>query len=457
MREILLILIVAALSVAALVKPQIGLYGYIWFSIMRPDVLAWSSGLPYSMALAAATLAGSLRYLPAVTALFKSSISILLLALQIPVLLSAAFAQDPSLCWGPLNLYARVIVMALLVALLVRTEQQLRTTLLLIGGFLGVLGARFGIYGILNGGVQFSTGNAGFMSDNNDLALGLAMVVPLCWYSRALVRPVWAKAACLLMSFGSIAAIIMTHSRGAALSLATVFILIALNERRRLSALLLFILMAAPSIHLVRQTYLPRLATLESPEEENSALLRLIYAKGAVRMWLDHPFWGVGFGSRNQMVLWRKYMSEASRSEPQVIHNTYLQILVDSGSFALLIYVVLLLGTIIFLQKSAARAKRRHPGMEAYPLAMEASLAAFAVGCTFLSRVTFDLVYTLLMCAASWQAIEKRLAAEKPSAGVEQPEARGRLHPMWAASKAGWRPAAAETGILADGETHFFV
>ncbi len=454
MREILLIFFVAALSAAALIKPQVGLCGYIWFSIMRPDAWAWSSGLPYSMALAVATLAGSLRYLPAVTALFKSPISVLLLVLQIPVLLSAVFAQDPSLCWEPLNLYARVIVMALLVAVLVRTKQQLHTTLLLISVFLGALGARFGLYGILNGGVQFSSGNAGFMSDNNDLALGLAMGVPLCWYSRALVRPVWAKAAFLLMLFGSIAAIIMTHSRGAALSLAAVFALIAVNERRRMAVLLLLLLMAAPSIHLVRQTYLPRLATLEAPEEENSALLRLIYARGAVRMWLDHPFLGVGFGSRNQMLLWHKYMSEATRSEPQVIHNTYLQILVDSGFFALLIYAVLLLGTIIFLQKSAARAKWEHPGMEAYPLALAASLAAFAVGCTFLSRVEFDLAYILLMCAASWQAIQKRLAAEKPAAGPQQPEAAGRPGPIRAASQARWACTAAKTRLLADTGKH---
>ena len=57
MRTDLLIVIVVALALLALVKPRLGLFGYLWFALMRPDILSWSVGvLPYSAILADATL-----------------------------------------------------------------------------------------------------------------------------------------------------------------------------------------------------------------------------------------------------------------------------------------------------------------------------------------------------------------------------------------------------------------
>src|SRR3989442_2729566 len=123
MREIVLIVVVTVLSLVALFRPRVGLYGYGWFALMRPDALAWSEGrYPYSLALAAATLAGSVRFQPGLGEWLVNPFVLLLLALQIPIVLSAVFALNPALCYDPLDLYIRVIVMALLIPLLVKSE-----------------------------------------------------------------------------------------------------------------------------------------------------------------------------------------------------------------------------------------------------------------------------------------------------------------------------------------------
>jgi putative inorganic carbon (HCO3(-)) transporter len=410
MRALLLLAVVSVLCAAAVVRPRAGLYSYIWFGLMRPDALAWCEGrYPLSMALAIATLAGSLRFLPEIAGRFLNPIVLLLVLLQIPIVLSAVFALNPSLCYEPLQLFIHVVAMALLIPLLVQTAKQLRDLLLVMACTLGALGTKFGLYGIAHGGVRLVSGHAGFLGDNNDLALGLVMATPLCWYGRSLVSAAWARAALLAMTFATLAAVVMTHSRGAAVSLAVVFLLIAFHSRRKIAVLCLLLLLTAPAVYLVRQTYIARLSTLEAPEQEQSASLRLLYAKGALAMWRDHPLLGVGFGAGNQMALWSKYMSDAVIATPQVIHNTYLQMLVDSGTIALVLYLVLLMGTAFWLQKSAVRTLRRSPGLEIYPIAIQASLVAFIVGCTFLSRIQFDLAYIVLMCAAAWYAIERKL------------------------------------------------
>ena len=63
MRVILLHLSAMGFCVAGLINPVIGLLGYMWYSLMRPDALAWTEGqYPYSLMLAAVTLFGAWRY-----------------------------------------------------------------------------------------------------------------------------------------------------------------------------------------------------------------------------------------------------------------------------------------------------------------------------------------------------------------------------------------------------------
>jgi hypothetical protein len=74
-------------------------------------------------------------------------------------------------------------------------------------------------------------------------------------------------------------------------------------------------------------------------------------------------------------------------------------------------YSGLLFGTILWLGKAAAIAKREMPGQELYPRAIQASLCAFAVGATFLSRVTFDMTYFLLIAAGALLVIQRTTRA----------------------------------------------
>ncbi len=55
MRLALLHLASLGFCLAGLINPVFALLGYIWYSLMRPDALAWAEGqFPYSMILARA-------------------------------------------------------------------------------------------------------------------------------------------------------------------------------------------------------------------------------------------------------------------------------------------------------------------------------------------------------------------------------------------------------------------
>jgi O-antigen ligase len=162
--------------------------------------------------------------------------------------------------------------------------------------------------------------------------------------------------------------------------------------------------------------------TLENVHEEASAESRLLHAAIALKMARDYPLLGVGFGGFNYAALAPRYMDEFN---PQlmnhVAHNSYLQMLVDSGIFAFLLYSGLLVYAILWLGRSAARMRDTNPPYEPIPLAIQGALIVFAVGSTFYSCQRMDLPYIFLMAAAAWRTIEAQLLAKAAEIAAIKP------------------------------------
>ena len=158
-RELILLATVAFICLASLVRPKIGLFGYVWYALMRPDLLAFvESKYPLSMVLAAALALGSLQKLGGIGALFQASASRLILILQIPIALSVIFAVNPALSYDRYDFYLRMILILLLIPILLETEKDVIHLLLVMGLSLGVVGFKFGVYGVLHGGVELAAG-----------------------------------------------------------------------------------------------------------------------------------------------------------------------------------------------------------------------------------------------------------------------------------------------------------
>lgn len=412
MRLLLLYAIAGTSSVAALVRPQIGLLAYTWYSLMRPDVLAWvEHKTPISIILALCTLLGSISHLPGrVSVLFTNPITRLVMILLVVFALSAVFAVDPTLSWSPLKDFTQMLVMVLLIPILIRTERDLQLYFLVMALSLGAIGAKLGVFGILAGGVRYAYGYGGMMRDNNALALGLAMCIPLCWYGRQLTKSIWIKTALLGAAFASVAAIIMTYSRTGAICLALAVLMIAFRTRHRIFVLIAAATIALVVVSLVGMTYIDRLSTLGNITEEASANSRLVMLEAAANMTKDYPLLGVGFGRYNQQSLVPQYVpSSGAAFGLKVIHNSYAQILTDSGVLALLLFVVIIVSAVILLQRSYGRVKLANPRLAPYPLALQVSIIVYAVGSMALSRESFDFYYMILICAAAWLELEPDL------------------------------------------------
>ena len=323
--------------------------------------------------------------------------------------LSVLTAVNIDLATPNYSKYIRMLLVVVFIPVLIQTEEDFKHLLLVIAGSVGFLGSKFGISGIVHGGVLFDQGYGTTVLDNNQLALAFAMAIPLCWYCRMLIQSRLARWSLLIAALASIAAVIMTNSRGASISLGVAFLIMAWHSDRRLLTFCALALAAGGAIYLMRGTYVDRMMTLRDVKSEESAASRLDQAGAAFAMWKDHPLLGVGFGRKNYSRLVGGYLGN---SDEHVAHNSYLQMLADSGVFAFLLYTGLLLGTVRWLGASCRRMKRDNLNLMNFPAGLQCSLAAFAVGGTFYSFGEYDLPYILLMCAATWWALERSIEQE---------------------------------------------
>lgn len=416
MRELLLLCIVGVLSIAAVAKPQFGVMAYIWFSLMRPDYIAFSTGqYSYSMMLAIGMILGSWREIgKARAAWFTNPFSWLLVLLQIPILLSTQTSLLPGYSLDKYLPFLKMTIAVLWLPVLIHNVTQMRLLFLVTAVSLGAHAFWQSLGGIVTGGRAIQHGIGGFMSENNTFAVGLIMVFPFCWYARYLVEQKWLKMVMTGASVSTLFAVMLTHSRGAAVAAVAVLLVLLIHSKRRTLVFLFLLAASVPGLYLVRETYFARLGTIENYTEDGSAMSRLVLNKVALQVWLEHPLTGVGIGEENFFQASVPFLKgvDSENLIGLVVHNSFLQILVHCGIGALLLYLLLFCGVVWAMWRSSRRLAVTHPGLEYYPRAIELSAIAYLVASLTQPRATFDFAYTVAMYAAAWYAIEKRLTAQ---------------------------------------------
>ena len=397
---------------------------YLWYGLMRPDIFAWVENkypvsLLFGVTSVLSSLAGGVADLH--RCLISNPLVRMLFLLQIPISLSVLFAVDRDLSVPRYLFYIRVIMVLIFLPLAIRTEQFMRLAFLTIALSLGFLGVKFGLYGIVAGGADLTRSGFGEMfADNNFLALGLATNLAICWYGRAVTSSPILKVILLGMFGCSISGIVMFNSRGGVIAATICLLILVFRSKSKTIALVVVLGMMAGSIYLVENMFFHRMGTLTQEDPDASAESRLEHAKVAVRMWKDHPILGVGFGGLNYGNLVPLYSNIGNLTQ-HVAHNSYLQVLVDSGFAAFLLYVGELGYAIVWLGNTGKRLKKEKAPESAVAVTygLQTSLITFAIGSTFYSANRIDLLYILLMMTAAWYAILKQQAETETAVPVQ--------------------------------------
>lgn len=422
MRDYLVLAMVLATLPLALYSPFYGLLGFSWLAYMRPQDLAWgmAAELPLSKWVAAA-LWLSLILRGKLVVYRRTVVTTAMMLLWGWLLVTCLTAGHRDAAFEKFTDITKVMLIALITVVLVTDRDRFRITMTVIGFSLGFLGLKYGVYGVLRGGVHFTRGVGGMIGDNNDFALALNMALPLVVFVAMQARNRWVHLGALALIPMMAVTVVFTHSRGGFLSLAALTLFMVVDSRRKVPALVLVAALALVGSVVVPQSFYERIASIGSYQSDASSMGRLNAWRASFHMANDYPITGVGLDN----FLYEFVYYAPDPEDIHVAHNTWLQVLAETGYTGLILYVGLFGATWWTLWRVRLRAKASGTRW-AHDAArcLSATLVAFMVGGTFLNRAHFDLIYHVMaMCAAldrilEWE-IRQRLAAEDEPTAAE--------------------------------------
>lgn len=410
MRQILVLTIVFLLVPLAFFAPFAGLIGYIWIAYVRPHEWAWMPTAQISLAVAIATLCGY-----AIFELTRRSPRIIPNALMVllwaQIALAGLLAISPATSREKLIEFSKTFLIALLITAMVDTQRRARWLLLGLTSSIGFLAFRSIVGLILAFGDTRIFGPGGAFEDNNDYALLLVTAAPIAFFVASGEPRRSIRLLCRALSILMMVTVVFTLSRGGFLGLCVVILGIALRSRYKAAGIALVVLLALASFTVLPQRVIERVESIRTASEiDESARLRFEAWSVSLRIIRDHPLTGVG--PRNMLIIYTDYLDTPN---VRVSHNSFLQIAVDAGLPALLLFLALILLSYIRLRRSRSIWQSAEPGnpLIEYSRGLELALIAYCVTAFFLSRHDLELLYQIVALATSFRLIAGEVESRK--------------------------------------------
>jgi probable O-glycosylation ligase (exosortase A-associated) len=397
MRGIIIFLTILGSLPYTLMQPWIGVLVFSWISYMNPHKYAWGPvrTFPLAFVVALVTMTGMLMTKDR-SRLSKDPAVVLMILLLVLFVFTTFFALNQEGAWIQLNKVWKIFLMTFVTVILINTRFKLKALLLVISLSVGLIGLKGGIWALKSGGTNRVYGPEGsFFFDNNDLALALNMALPLLLYLAKDEQRRWLKNLLRVCFVGSIVAIIFTYSRGGFLTLALVGFMLLIKAKYKSLAIIMLFFGIVSLAFITPGQWVGRMYTIETYQEDGSAMGRINAWKTSWNLALDRPFIGGGFEA------WTDEMYERYSPNPagaRDVHSNYFEMLGEQGFIGLALYLMLLGYCLTTLSRLKWRS-RHDPGLQwvaHYTDMLQVSILAYMLGGAFLGRAYFDFFYHLV-------------------------------------------------------------
>lgn len=420
MRDVLVTAIVfASLPFIVFWRPYLGALMWVWIGMMNPHRLSFGFAydFPFALVIAIATLVGLLitrqrRPVP------LTPVSGLMIAFVLWMSFTSLFALQPTdVVYGVWIRVMKTQVMILVTLMLIRGRAQIDQLIWAIVISVGFYGVKGGIWTVLHGGVNRVWGPPGsYIEGNNELALALVMLLPLMYYLAQTAPQRWVKYGLWIAIGACMFSILGSQSRGALLAVGAVALLLGTKSGRPILVTAVIAIGFAGAVAFMPDTWNARMGTIETYDQDASAMTRIQTWQTIWNMVRDRPIVGAGFDLANP-VMFQTYAPDPDMADYGP-HSIYFQVLGEHGFVGMAIYLAL--GVVIWRRsKKLALLGMAQPGLEWLPLLMrmvQVSLFGFAVGGAFLGLLHYDLPYYLaaLVVLAEGEVRDMRSAAAPP-------------------------------------------
>jgi probable O-glycosylation ligase (exosortase A-associated) len=398
--------------------PFYALLFYLWNAYFRPE--SWTYGGTI-LSLNLSWVIGV--YLLGITALSMPNPRIntrtgLIALFFFHTLLCAHLSENPYWSWNTWIDFSKVLVISYLIVVLVNDERRYRMTLMVMALSLGFECAKQGWGSLLLSPGARNANEIPFLGDNNGVALGTLMLVPIF---SALAQTAGSKTEALMHRFfliGVLVRAVTTYSRGGFLTAAALAGVGFVRSPRKIRYALSVGVLAGLIVSVMPQTYWERIATIDAPAEErdNSIEGRLHFWAVGYEMARAKPLTGVGFNGFSPS--YESYNWEEQFGGWRAAHSVWFGLMAELGFPGLLLFITIWSVSLWSSWRVSVRC-RKDPAqkhLRIYADALVSSLIAFAVGGAFLSVQYGEMIWHFMgLSVALTQVARERVRETAPT------------------------------------------
>lgn len=405
-------------------RPWLGILLWSWLGYMNPHRLAWGFAydFPFAMIVGVVTIT-AFMFSKEKKEMVWTRETIVLLIFVGWMLFTTFFAFYPDLAWFQWDKVWKIQLMIFLTALIITDRHKLHWLIWVIALSFGFYGVKGGIFTIVNGGIYRVQGPGGtFIAGNNEIALAMVMAIPLIRYLHLQETRKWIKIGLASAMVLTGVAVVGSQSRGGLVAIVAMGIFLWLKSRSKIVTALYMAVAVGIMASVMPQEWYDRMGTIETYQEDKSALGRINAWHTAFNVAKDRVTGG-GFEMWRPPVF-RQYAPE--RWNVRDVHSIYFEIMGEQGFIGFGLFMLLGAMAWIRAQQVINRCKKDLNNKWASDLAamIQVSLVGYAAGGAFLGMGYFDLPYHLmiiLVLSAKFSGVlDKRVAVAK-GAGIGVP------------------------------------
>lgn len=415
MRDIVLLTVLPFLLVAIFQRPFIGLGLWIWTALFFPNgwVYGIASSIRYNFLFA------GLMIFVYIFSKEKSqwrfgSLGVIILVFFVWTTITTALGFAlPEIAWESWSRFAKVIALFVFVVLILKKKLHidffLWCLIFSVGFFAGLEGLKY----IASGGGHNIEGMSGHvLGDRNDLALALAMLLPICFY---LIGEYGKKS--WILKFGLlglitliVTAIVGTNSRGGLVALASVGSYLFIKSKRKILFAFLLICIGSAMVGLIPAEWFERMNSIEKADGDASFMGRVVAWKLSYILAMQNPLFGGGFKALEYFPVWSSLSKDfysypffpTGTAVPDLYrghapHSIYFQVLGDHGFVGLFIFLSMIV--IAFFQANFISKKileiNGPEWIANLAIMLRLSIFAYVTGGAALSFAYFDMIYAI--------------------------------------------------------------
>ncbi len=413
LRDLLLASIFVLVLPFAFRHAYIGVLLWTWVSVMNPHKLAFGfmHNAPIAAIIGGAVLV-SLFFTRDRVKLPGGAPIVFIALFVLWTCITTYFAYFPGPSAEQLVKVLKIQVMVFVTAAVLYKWEHIRWFLWVNVLSLGFYGLKGGIYTIQTGGGGRVWGPpGGFIEGNNELALALIISIPLMHFLRLTTPHLWVKRILLAMMVLTVVSALGTQSRGALLAIIAMGGVLWWRAPNKLVNAVIIGTLAASVWAFMPESWYTRMHTIETYEDDGSAMGRIFAWQTAVNVANDHVT-GAGF-EMSVRSIFNVYAPDRGDSRfdskiARAAHSIYFQVLGEHGYIGLFLFVMIWVSA-WRVAAGLRRNSRDDPDigwLYHFGGMAQVALVGWAAGGAFLSLAYFDFPYNLviaLVVAKRWR------------------------------------------------------